>query len=187
KRNLTKFCFQGEVNNKRCILRIDTGSDVSILNDNLIESNQCKIKIDNCSLTYPTGEKVSINYKVHTKVRLRSYLVEISMLVAKINDDCILDIDFLEKLNLGNIFESIFNSQKETSLYIEEKNDVQCFRVKKSFDFDVPSNLRSLLEKDSEYLTQSQKKLFAELLNEFSDIFSEQIVAGNCEVGEHLI
>jgi len=80
------FCFQGEVNNKRCVLKIDTGSDVSILN-NLIEPSQCKIKINNCNLKYPTGKKVSINYKVHTKVRLGNYLVEIPMLMAKINDE----------------------------------------------------------------------------------------------------
>ncbi|KYN21995.1 hypothetical protein ALC57_05619 [Trachymyrmex cornetzi] len=74
-----------------------------------------------------------------------SLLVEIPMLVAKINDDCILGIDFLEKINLGNIFESIFHGQKELV-----KNNIQCYRVEESFN--IPSNLRSLFEKDSKHL-----------------------------------
>jgi len=60
------------------------------------------------------------------------------MLMAKINDECILDVDFLEKLNLENIFESVFGNQKGT-----EKNEIQYFHVNKSSDFDVPSNLKS--------------------------------------------
>jgi len=73
---------------------------------------------------------------------------------------------------LGNIFESIFHNQKEIV-----KDDVQCCRVEESFN--IPSNLRSLFEKDSKYLNQSQKELFAKLFIEFHDIFAEKIVAGN--------
>ncbi|KYN30168.1 hypothetical protein ALC57_00375 [Trachymyrmex cornetzi] len=56
------FCFEGEVNNKRCNFRIDTGSDISILNDDLVGSDDFKVKINNCNLKYPTGEKVAIDY-----------------------------------------------------------------------------------------------------------------------------
>jgi len=52
-------------------------------------------------------------------------------------------------------------------------------------DFDVSSNLKCLFDRNSEHLTQFQKKLFAELLNEFYDVFSEQIIAGNYEMGEY--
>ncbi|KYN29414.1 hypothetical protein ALC57_01147 [Trachymyrmex cornetzi] len=141
------FCFEGEVNNKRCNFRIDTGSDISILNDDLVGSDDFKVKINNCNLKYPTGEKVAIDYKMHTTVRLGNYLIEIPMLVAKINDDCIL---------------------------VEES-------------FNIPSNLRSLFEKDSKHLNQSQKELFAKFFIEFREIFAEEIVAGNCEIGEHVI
>ena len=95
------------------------------------------------------------------------------MLVVKINK-CILDVDFLEKLNLENIFESVFSNQKGT-----KKNEVQCFRIDKSSDFDVLSNLKYLFDRDSEHLTQFQKKLFAKLLNEFCDVFSK-IIADYC-------
>jgi len=77
-------------------------------------------------------------------------------MIAKINDDCILGVDFFEKINFGNIFESIF--QKEIVI---EKDDIQCCRVE---EFFIPSNLRSLFEKDSKYLNQLQKEFFAKLL-----------------------
>lgn len=44
-----------------CIFKIDTNS-VSIINVNLVESDKLKIKIDDCNLRYPMGEKVFIEY-----------------------------------------------------------------------------------------------------------------------------
>jgi len=41
--------------------------------------------------------------------RLGKYIVEIPMLVANINDSCILGIDFLKKIHLENIFKTIFS------------------------------------------------------------------------------
>jgi len=83
----------------------------------IIWSDEFKVKINNCNLKYFTGEKIAINYKMNTNVRFGNYLVEIPMLVAnfaaKINDDCILSVDFFEKINLGGVFEFIFHSQKE--------------------------------------------------------------------------
>jgi len=53
--------------------------------------------------------------------------------------------------------------------------------------FEIPSNLRDLFKESSENLNESQKQLCAELINEFHDVFSEEIIAGNCEIGEHVI
>jgi len=53
--------------------------------------------------------------------------------------------------------------------------------------FEVPSNLKYLFEESSKNLDESQKQLCAELINEFHDVFSEEIIAGNCEIGEHVI
>jgi len=59
------------------------------------------------------GEKVIVKDKVFAQVRLSSYLIEIPMLVANINDNCILGIDFLKKIHLKNIFKPIFYERKE--------------------------------------------------------------------------
>jgi len=46
-------------------------------------------------LRYLTGEKVVVKDKVFVEVRLGKYIVEILILVANINDNCILGVDFL--------------------------------------------------------------------------------------------
>jgi len=52
-------------------------------------------------------------------------------------DSCILGIDFLKKIHLENIFETIFSEQKE----------IQCSRLE-SF-LEVLSNLKYLFEESS--------------------------------------
>jgi len=123
--NLKDFCFVGQLDNKNCIFKIDTGSDISIVNRNLIASNKVKFKLNNCSLRYPTGEKVVVKEKVFVEVRLGKYTVKIPMLVAKINDDCILGVDFLKEIHLENNFKTIFSEQKE----------IQCGRLKSFLKF----------------------------------------------------
>jgi len=173
--NLKDFCFAGQLDNKDCVFKVDTGSDISIVNRNLIALNKVKFKLNNCNLRYPTGEKVLIKEKVFVKVRLNKYIVKIPMLVANINDDCILGVDFLKKVHLENIFKTIFSEQKE----------IQCGHLESLFE--VPLDLKCLFEENSKNLNESQKQLCAEFINEFHDVFSEKIIAGNCEIGEHVI
>jgi len=54
-------------------------------------------------LRYPTEEKVVVKEKIFV-IQLGKYIVEIPMLVANINDSCILGVDFLKKICLENIF-----------------------------------------------------------------------------------
>jgi len=159
KNNLKDFYFTGQLDNKNCIFKIDTSSNISIVNRNLIASNKVKYELNNCSLRYPTGEKVIVKEKVFVKVRLGKYIVEIPMLVANINDNCILGVDFLKKIHLENVFKTIFSEQKE----------IQCGRLESSFE--VPSNLKYLFEESSKNLDESQKQLCAEFINEFHDVF----------------
>jgi len=93
--NLKDFCFVGQLDNRNCIFKIDTGSDISIINKNLVAPNKIKFKLNNYSLRYPTGEKVVVKDKVFVEVRLGKYGVEIPMLIADIKDNCILGVDFL--------------------------------------------------------------------------------------------
>jgi len=62
--NLKNFCFAGQLDNKNCIFKINTGSDISIVNRNLIASIKVKFELNNCSLRYPTEEKVVVKEKV---------------------------------------------------------------------------------------------------------------------------
>jgi len=56
--NVKDFCFAGQLNNKNCTFKIDTGSDISIVNRNLMASNKVKFELNNCSLRYPTERKM---------------------------------------------------------------------------------------------------------------------------------
>lgn len=59
-------------------------------------------------------------------MELGKYFVEISMFVAEINDECLLGIDYLKKINLENIFDAVFNVpkfNKEKVLYYSRIND----------------------------------------------------------------
>ncbi|KYN26721.1 hypothetical protein ALC57_03903 [Trachymyrmex cornetzi] len=71
----------------------------------MIGVNKPRIKVDRCNLKYPTGEKVVILYRVFVKIGIGNYLEEVPMYVAEIDDDCILGVDFLKKLNLLNVFD----------------------------------------------------------------------------------
>jgi len=52
---------------------------------------------------------------------------------------------------------------------------------------DVPSNLKCLFGESSKNLNESQKQFCEKFLNKFRDVFSKEIIAGNCEMGEHII
>jgi len=92
-----------------------------------------------------------------------------------IHTSSILNVLFLKKIYLENIFKTIFSKQKE----------IQYDRLK-SF-LEVPSNLKYLFEESSKNLNELQKQLCAKFINEFHDVFSEESIAGNCEIGKHVI
>ena len=51
----------------------------------------------------------------------------------------------------------------------------------------VPSNLVTLFEKNSHCWKNFEKENFSNLLNEFYDVFSHDVIARNCKFGEHAI
>lgn len=52
------FYYDGKIDGKKCSFKIDT--DVSIFNEKLVNRNMRKIRIKNCNLRYPTGEKILV-------------------------------------------------------------------------------------------------------------------------------
>lgn len=55
------FCYQGKVDGKPCKFKIDTGSDVSIINERLLKEPKQRILINKSFLKYPTRES---SYKI---------------------------------------------------------------------------------------------------------------------------
>ncbi|XP_011858923.1 PREDICTED: uncharacterized protein LOC105556439 [Vollenhovia emeryi] len=162
-------------------IKVDTGSDISIVSEEFIEKGKKRLQVKVCNLKYPTVEKVSFQGKVLVKVQVGKYSLEIPMYVAKISDDCLLGVDFLRKINLTNIFYSVSHNSESID---EEIFD--CARVETSSQ-GVPSVLEELYIRNSQNLIDSQKKDFAAFLRKFKNVFSQETVAGNCEVLEHVI
>lgn len=165
-----------------CSVKIDTGSDVSVVRGDLIKMSKCQIPIESsCLLKYPTGEKMSVKFRTKVMIKLGKYSVELLVFVADIEEDCLLGIDFLSLVNLENIFEPIFGDSSS-----ESKEGFVCSRIKNRFD-EIPLFLRELFERESKSFSNEQKNLFAQFLNDFQDVFSEEITAGNCNMVEHVI
>jgi len=171
------FCYKGKLNGKICSFRIDTGSDVSIVNEKFIEGTERKFDIKGCKLRYPTGENVSVSSKIDTEVELEKFSIKIPMFVSRISDDCLLGIDFLRRVNLNNIFESVFG---DSNSFQQEA------RVEESVD-RVPFPLGELFKGNSKNLNEGQREIFVDFLEEFQDVFSNDIIAGNCDIVKHVI
>lgn len=151
------FLFSGKLNDKNCLFKIDTGSDVSIVSKKLIKKREIKFSASDVNLKYPTGEDVPFEGKVLIKIDIGKYSLSFPVFVAKIGEDCLLGADFLRKINLENIFKPIFEN-------VQNKKVPNCRRIKISTE-EVPFFLKDLFVKDSKNLDSKQKKIFANILN----------------------
>ncbi|KAL6258232.1 hypothetical protein P5V15_010161 [Pogonomyrmex californicus] len=68
-----------------------------------------------------------------------------------------------------------------------EKVPIEIRECSGSIEEEVPMNLKELFAQNSSSLNETQKETFVNFLNEFQDIFSEDVVAGNCELIENEI
>lgn len=175
------FIYTGQINGEPCKFKIDTGSDISIVNEKLIKKSNQRILIKNNFLKYPTGERVPIKYKIKVKIDIGKFSEEIEVFVADIVDECLLGVDFLLKVGLEEIFYSVFKVGTNNGF-----KELECARVV-NFEEKVPHKLEDLYKKNNLNLNEAQKKDLVEFLEEFQDVFSEEIVAGNCNVIEHQI
>lgn len=66
----TIFCYKGKLNGKEHNFKIDTGSDVSILNKKFVGEEERLVKIRDSFLRYPSGEKVPVEYKIEVEFLL---------------------------------------------------------------------------------------------------------------------
>lgn len=180
--NKKLFNFKGFIDEQLCNFKIDTGSDVSLIRSNFVRMPKRRIPLDNSfHLKYPTGEEVPVKFKVIVIISLGKCSVEFPVFVADIAEDCLLGNDFLSIVNLENIFEPIFGDSN-----VGEKEKFFCSRIENCVD-EVPPFLKELFQKESQDFSSKQKDIFARFLVDFQDIFSEEIVAGNCDGVAHEI
>lgn len=136
-----------------------------------------------CNLTYPTGERVLILSRVLATVSLGKFCVRMRFFVANVEDECILGENFLSKTGIINgLFESIFGLTGESG----SERGLICSRIG-SCSAELPHFLSRVLEQSSPKLNKYQKRDFSDFLSEFCGVFSEDVIAGNCDVLTHAI
>jgi len=84
-------------------------------------------------------------------------------------------------VKLENVFRPFFGESLK-----EVGSTSTCSRIH-SCESEIPQTLKDLFVRESSDLTEAQKILFAQFLTEVQDLFSEEIVAGNCGVVKHAI
>jgi len=76
-RKTKSFCYKGLIDKRVCIFKIDTGSDILIINSKLIDSSKQRIPLDcSCCLKYPTGKEVSVESKAEIFIELEKFSVQ---------------------------------------------------------------------------------------------------------------
>jgi len=170
--------LQGKIKWERMFIQGRHGdSDVSIISNKFINGTERKIDVGNCKLRYPTGENVSIKFKIDTEIELGKLFIKIPMFVSEISNDCLLGVDFLRRINLNNIFNSVFG---------ESNVSKQVARVGEFIE-RVSFSLKELFVNNSKNLDEEQREIFIDFLEEFQDVFSKEVIARNCDVVEHVI
>lgn len=83
-----------------CNFKIDTGSDISIVNSKFVNASKTTFPDKNSRLIYLTGKIVPIQYQINMKVQLEKFSIDLSMFNADMKEDCLLDNGFLSFLDL---------------------------------------------------------------------------------------
>jgi len=107
--------LEGRIDGRLCSFRIDTGSDVTILREKFLGFKR-RILASNCPLRYPTRETVTVENKAIVKIEVGKFCLDFPVFITKIEDDCILGVDFLEQVKLGGIFTSAFKGRYTPSM-----------------------------------------------------------------------
>jgi len=122
-----------------------------------------------------------VEFRVRALIEVGELSIELPVYVVDMKDDCLLGSDFLSATNFEENLVSFFGLCSQ-----EGKGASFCSRVVSEVH-RVPEFLRKLFEEKTRDLNEEQREQFAKFLNEFQDVFSEEIMAGNCKTVEHSI
>ncbi|GBN96246.1 hypothetical protein AVEN_242122-1 [Araneus ventricosus] len=93
--------LEGYICGIQCLMLVDTGANVTLLRTDLAQKlkEQLIYTAPNISLKTATGEKTEIRGKLDASIECGSRKFHHRIYVADITDPCILDLDFLQKIN----------------------------------------------------------------------------------------
>ena len=87
---------QGSVGHRKCCITIDTGSNISIVRPDILDSRAGAViePVESCLKTV-TGERAPIRGRMTVEIRMGSQTFEHEVWIADITDECLLGLDFL--------------------------------------------------------------------------------------------
>jgi len=134
----------------------------------------------NFKYTGPSGERVPVKFKIRALVEVGELSMKLPVYIVEMKDDCLLGNDFLLAMNFEETLVSFFGDSSQ------RRKELVCSRIESEAN-GVPLFLRELFVKETQNLNEEQKEQFANFLTRFQDVFSEEIIAGNCRMVEHKI
>jgi len=116
-KDVNPFIFRGKINGKHCNFKLDTGSDVTVINPRLVDASRKHIPMGNKRLRYPTGERVPVKFRSQVEIELGEYSCKMIVYVAEIGENCILGADFCLQTGIDEVFKSVIlkSSQEKKS------------------------------------------------------------------------
>jgi len=118
------FYIKGRINRRNCTFKIDTGSDVTFIRQELLEFSKRQVsRYRSFNRKYPTSERVPEKFKVRILVEIGELSMELPVYVVEMKNDYLLGNDFLLTMNLEETFASFFSipSQKKRRIMKEAK------------------------------------------------------------------
>jgi len=83
------FMINGRINKKICSMKIDTGSDVTLVREGFLEFPGRRMFRDRTfNLKYPTGERVPVKCKVEVLVEVGELSMKLPVYIVEMKDDC---------------------------------------------------------------------------------------------------
>jgi len=118
------FCFKGKINKKNCKIKIDTCSEVTLIKKGIVEFHENNFYSKKTfNLKYPTGEKVSVEFKIDALIKLGKFSINLPVYVVDMEYDCLLGTDFFSMVKFDEIFTSFFN------ISIKENGNLSKFQL----------------------------------------------------------
>lgn len=170
--NLT---VNGKIDNRECLMLMDSASDISILNPKFFDKKSNSFKKVNQSITILTVARTNlIHHSIqNTTIQIGGISVNLDLVIADIQEDCILGLDFLYKSGLHSdlreILEEKLNSSSKARIVSVRETTVQPARIPNQ---SLPEHLTKLFELSSKFLNHSQKEKFANFLVNYQQSFS---------------
>lgn len=180
--------LNGRIANKPCVMIVDTASDITLANTLFFEKEINNLEKVSKHLKILTVSRASFPFKSIRKalVQIGNISIELEIVFADIQEDCILGLDFLHKSGLLTEFETLIN--KKFNLQRIEKTVSVTYTNSNKANDEIPEYLIPLFENSTKQLNPEQIAQFKVFISRLSDIFARNSNdLGVCDYIKHKI